>query len=56
MINLNHFTLKTKIYVEALKTEMLELQKLSTSTVLQTENIGYAPAYGEFIKKFKTKG
>jgi len=37
----NHFALKTKIYIEALKKAMLELQNLKTSKMLQTDNCVY---------------
>jgi hypothetical protein len=41
-VNINHFALKTKIYMQALKAAMLELQKLNIA--LQAEIINYAPA------------
>ena len=40
----NHFALKQKIYFEALKTAMRELQKLTTQIFSQTENSATAPA------------
>lgn len=40
----NHFALKRKIYFEALKKAMLELQKFKTEWFLQTVNYSFAPA------------
>ena len=40
----NHFALKQKIYIEALKTAMRELQKLIMQTILQTGDQASAPA------------
>jgi len=42
--NFNHFALKGKIYIEALKKAMLELQKLKSSNVLQIGKFTIAPA------------
>jgi len=40
--NLNHFALKEKIYLEALKTAFRELHRLKNTIFLKTEN--QAPA------------
>lgn len=40
----NHVALKQKIYIEALKTAMCELQKLANQTFSQTANTSSAPA------------